>query len=58
MREGLYVHIDDVKDVIDTHGNKGGTGMVIINEEFILTKCRERSDFYVTHGGNLIRRTR
>lgn len=57
MKEGLYVHIDDVKSVIDTYGSKGGTGMTIINEEYIISQCKEKSELYVTPGGNLIRKT-
>jgi len=56
MKEGLYVHVDEVKNVIDTFGSKGGTGMTIINDEFILSEVRERSDIYITHKGNVIRR--
>ena len=56
MREGLYVHVDEVKKAIDTFGSKGGTGMVIINDGFILSEIKERSDIYITHSGNMIRR--
>ena len=56
MKEGLYVHVDEVKSVIDTFGSKGGTGMTIINDGFILSEIKERSDIYITHSGNMIRR--
>ena len=56
MKEGLYVHVDEVKNVIDTFGSKGGTGMTIINDGFILSEIKERSDIYITHNGNMIRR--
>ena len=56
MKEGLYVHVDDVRDIIDTFGSKGGTGMTIINEEYILSQCKEKSRMYVTSDGGLIRR--
>ena len=57
MKEGLYVHVDEVKNVIDTYGSKGGTGMTIINEEYIINQCKEKSELYVTPNGNMIRKT-
>lgn len=56
MREGLYVHVDEVKKVLDTFGSKGGTGMTIINDDFILSELKARSEMYITHSGNMIRR--
>jgi len=57
MREGLYVHVDEVKKVLDTFGSKSGTGMTIINDDFVLNQCKEKAELYVTPKGNLIRKT-
>ena len=56
MKEGLYVHIDELKKVLDTFGSKSGTGMTIINDEFFLTQCKERSELYITPSGSMIRK--
>ena len=57
MKSGLYVHVDDVKNVIDTFGSKSGK-MCLIDEEYILSEVKERSEMYVTEKGNIIRRVK
>ena len=55
MREGLYVHVDEVRKVIDTLGSKSDN-LTIIDEEYILSEIKARSEMYITPGGRMIRR--
>lgn len=59
MKEGLYVHVDDVRDVIDTFGAKGGlpNEITMIDEDYVLGEIKERAVMYVTGEGNLIIRS-
>ena len=59
MREGLYVHVDEVRKVIDTFGSKSGLpqdSVTIISEEYILSEIKARAEMYITPGGRMIRR--
>ena len=61
MKEGLYVHVDEIKNVLDTFGSKSGhegDQVTIIDEDWVLGELKERSEFYVTPSGNLFRRTK
>lgn len=55
MREGLYVHVDEVRNVIDTFGSKSDN-LTIIDEEYILSEIKARAEMYITPGGKMIRR--
>lgn len=56
MREGLYVHVEEVRRVMDKLGSRSGTGMLIINEELVLSEIKARSEAYITPSGKMLRK--
>lgn len=59
MKEGLYVHVDDVKKVIDTFGSKSGLPgdqVTIIKEDWVIDKIKEKAEMYITPSGRMVRK--
>lgn len=57
MREGLYVHVDEVKEVLERYGSRS-KDLLLVDEGYILGEVKERAEMYVTPSGKLIRRVR
>lgn len=55
MKEGLYVHVDEIRNVIDTLGRQNGQEMAI-DEEYVLSEIKQRSSIYITQEGHMVRR--
>lgn len=57
MKEGLYVHVDEVKEALDRYGSRS-KDLLLVDEGYILGEVKERAEMYVTPSGKLIRRVR
>lgn len=53
MKEGLYVHVDDVKRIIDDE-----VLVCLDGKKDLIDKIVEEAEMYATPNGNLIRRKR
>ena len=60
MREGLYIHIDDVTDTIEKWalGLEDEVTTRAILDSGLREKLADRSELYVTPEGSMIRRNR